>query len=361
MPNDESVLAAQPDRASAAEMLAQMTPRLAHTATRQFFAIHQAGPPPGVPLTVDAVRAEVTAHLERLTHALRTNEPRSFADYVRAVSSGPTELAVHGEQLVRLLELVGQLIREKLGEQVWAYVVAQLDPALQELHPDDWMPDDRLLSDPQLLMPAYLMAVLNGRRIQAQSLVLDALQKGMTIRQVYLDVFQPSLYEVGALWERGQLSIAKEHLATAITQSILSRVYADVSLAIHDEQQAIVACLTGNQHEIGPRMLADFLQLAEFNTRFLGANTPLHSLIELIDEVKPDVIGLPASTPDHVAAVKDAIQHLRTEFTTYHPTIMVGGLAFNLEDGLWRQVGGDVWGRDAGEAIDHLVGNSTWS
>ena len=81
----------------------------------------------------------------------------------------------------------------------------------------------------------------------------------------------------------------------------------------------------------------------------------------MIEEIKPAVIGLPATTASQVEAVRLTIEHLRAGFTSYRPIVMVGGLAFNLSQGLWKTVRADVWGEDAGQAMDHLVGSAEWS
>jgi methanogenic corrinoid protein MtbC1 len=196
--------------------------------------------------------------------------------------------------------------------------------------------------------------------VQAQRVAFDALAAGFRVRDIYLRVFQPSLYEIGRRWEQGQLSIPQEHLATAITQSVLSGIYAQVQLPTSLEKHAVVACLTNNYHEIGPRMLADFLQMAGYNAYFLGANTPEDSVLEMIQQLKPEVIGLPAVTPDHVQTVRYTVERIRSDFASYRPTVLVGGYAFNADDDLWKQVRADLWRPDAGQAVDELVGGASW-
>jgi len=210
------------------------------------------------------------------------------------------------------------------------------------------------------IQQAYTRTLLQGDRLQAQKLTFEALRQGFGVRDIYLGVFQPSLYEIGRLWENGQLSIAQEHLATAITQSVLSAVYAQIDLPSNLEKHAIVACLSGNYHEIGPRMFADFLQMAGYNTRFLGANTPTDGVLEMIDSLKPDVVGLPATTFEQVEPVRQAIERLRADFMSYRPIVIVGGLAFNTVDGLWKTVSADLWNKDAARVVDSLIGSSGW-
>ncbi len=206
------------------------------------------------------------------------------------------------------------------------------------------------------LMHTYLQTMLAGDRQLAHSLIIDAFHDGLSLRAIYLDVFQPALYEVGRLWERGAISVAQEHLATAITQGVLASIYAAVPVAPRKPQRAVVACLRGNYHEIGARMMADFLQSSGYDTLFLGANTPDDSLLELISQQRPEIIGLPSTMTSQVQGVQSTIMQIRGDFASFHPTILVGGMAFNAVDGLWKKVGADVWGRDAGEALDHLIG-----
>ena len=81
----------------------------------------------------------------------------------------------------------------------------------------------------------------------------------------------------------------------------------------------------------------------------------------MIQTLKPDAIGLPATTQNHVEPVKVAIDRVRADFRSYRPTIMVGGLAFNDVDGLWKTVRADLWRENGGLAVDQLVGTSDWA
>jgi len=304
-----------------------------------------------------SVISDVERHIEALSDAILDAAPHSFKQHIQ-------ELIVNGytpDQLRIMIEVLGQTIRQQLGEYVWSFAKPILDPTLEWLSAHTGSADLVQSSSISTSVASYTQSILHGDRIQAEKLVFDLLAQGHSLRDIYLKFIQPSLYEVGRLWEIGQLSIAKEHLATAITQSVLSALYARVDLPTSLEQHALITCLEGNFHEIGPRMLADFLQLAGYNTRFLGTNTSVDCLIEMIQSHRPVVIGLPATTPDHVDTVKLAIERVRVDFASYRPTIMVGGLAFNMVDGLWKTVKADLWSEDGGQAVDQLVGSSDWN
>jgi methanogenic corrinoid protein MtbC1 len=71
----------------------------------------------------------------------------------------------------------------------------------------------------------YLDNILTGKRNDALNLILDAFHSGYPIPGIYMDIFQESLYEIGRLWESNKITVADEHLGTAITQFVMSNLY----------------------------------------------------------------------------------------------------------------------------------------
>lgn len=309
------------------------------------------------PKGIERCREDCFYHIEFLVAAMHANSSKQFVEYIRwvRVLLGAREAS---DNLMNMLELLGQRIRDTQGEAVWAHVRPILDAGLQALQTDHIDHKLVVMPPPTALMRAYLNAILKGNRVLATKLVLDAVKAGMPARDIYLDVFQTALYEVGRQWEIGQISVAHEHLATAITQTVLATLYHEIPLPAAREESAIIACLSGNTHELGPRILADFLQMAGFDAYFIGADTPETSLLEMIQDIKPAVVGLPATLPRHIEPVRQMIEIIRSEFVSNRPRIMVGGIAFNLVDNLWQDVQADVWGYDAQQAVDRLVGES---
>jgi MerR family transcriptional regulator, light-induced transcriptional regulator len=66
------------------------------------------------------------------------------------------------------------------------------------------------------LYQTYLNALLNGRRKECQDMVHQLLKAKVEIKELYTDLFRRSLYTVGELWENNRITVANEHLATAM-------------------------------------------------------------------------------------------------------------------------------------------------
>lgn len=306
------------------------------------------------PQVIEKCKEDIAYHVDYLASAIRSSNADAFVQYILWVDS-VLRARNANQGLIFALETMGQLIQSELGTDVWQYVVEPLDRAIKELSAEVLEHRLYVLPPTSALQQAYLNALLSGNRLLAMQHVMDAFRNGLSLEEIYVDVIQPVLYNVGYLWEKGKVSVAQEHLATAITQTILSNIYSEVTLPEIGEKRALIACLEHNHHQIGPRMMADILQLKGIDTLFLGANTPIRDFCQMIDTMKPDIVGLPASLLTHIENVELTIERIRADFVTYRPIIMVGGIPFNLVDNLWKKVGGDVWGENAIIAVDRLL------
>jgi methanogenic corrinoid protein MtbC1 len=201
----------------------------------------------------------------------------------------------------------------------------------------------------------YLAAVLAGRRRDAFALVDGAVDEGLGIRALYLDVFQPVLREVGRLWQENRITVADEHLATAITQAAMARLYDRVFVADGAAGPLLVAaCAEQERHELGLRMICDVLELEGWDTVYLGASVPADNLVALVMERRPAVVALSAAIAPHLPRVRETIGAIRRALPEGGPVIAVGGRAFADDPGLGERLGADLTARDAIEAATRL-------
>lgn len=172
----------------------------------------------------------------------------------------------------------------------------------------------------------YLASLLSGRRPACCDIVQRLFDEGAAVREIYVSLFQRSMYEVGRLWETGKISVATEHLATAITESVMPIVYPAIFAAEHVGRSAVVSCVANEFHQIGGKMAADTLELGGWDAHFLGANTPLDDLVTMIGEKQPDLVALSLSVYFNMASLARAVQRIKSEFPDQR--IIVGGHAF---------------------------------
>ena len=174
----------------------------------------------------------------------------------------------------------------------------------------------------------YLNLLLEGNRAGCTRIVQDLLDKGVNLKALYYDLFQKSLYRIGELWEYNRISVAREHLTTAITEALMSLTYPSLFESRQYEQgkKILISCAANEFHQIGGRMVADICELNGWDTDFLGANTPVDHMLKHIQDTKPDLVGLSLSVYFNMASLQNGIEAIRSDFKNLD--IFVGGQAF---------------------------------
>jgi len=146
----------------------------------------------------------------------------------------------------------------------------------------------------------------------AAGVIDDAVGSGLSSVEIQTRVIAPAMHWIGRLWERGGLTIAQEHLATAVSHHVLTRLYRGLlRSAPRPGDAAVVAAVHGEHHVLGLRMVADVCEGAGFNVRFLGADVPASSLEAWVVEHRPSLVALGVTMPLSAAALERQLRALR--------------------------------------------------
>jgi MerR family transcriptional regulator, light-induced transcriptional regulator len=184
----------------------------------------------------------------------------------------------------------------------------------------------------------FFTALLASDRMQCTHIMQSLLVPEIDLKDLYVHLFQRALYEVGEQWEKGNISVAIEHAATAIVERLLTIVQPKVFAGGERRHTAVIACVVEEYHQLGARMIADLFELQGWRCFFLGANTPLPDLLQLIRKHQPQVVGLSLSIYFNLPSLLQVYTALRKEFPKQ--LIIVGGQAF-------RWGGSDVFSTDS--------------
>lgn len=293
-------------------------------------------------------REDLGYHYATLLPVLRAGDPAPFVRYagwLRGVlASRDLPLDHFAESLAAMRDFLCRALPDMAGaiDRPFADALAALvggSPS-QIVPPRPGLPE----------APQLTRALLASDRRGAEQLVAGSLGAGQTATAVNVGLLQASLYEIGDLWQRNRITVAHEHLATAMVQNLLTRTYAQAEFAPPLARKAVFACVPGNHHELGLRMVSDAFEFAGWDCRFLGGDTPLPALLAMVDAEKPELVALSVSMPGQVETLRSAIDALHAETGSRCPPILAGGLALNLDESLARRGGADVHAADALDA-----------
>lgn len=171
----------------------------------------------------------------------------------------------------------------------------------------------------------YLRAQLAGDRREAVRLVVeDGLAAGCEVGELQTEVIQGAQRQLGALWQRNEVSIAQEHMASAISQVTLAALFERAARRPRVGRSVLISCVEGELHELPARLAADMLDLAGFDIKFLGADVPHDHLVDLARAERFDMVGLSVTMSFNLPAARIAIGKLRAAGIDH---ILVGGHA----------------------------------
>ncbi len=192
----------------------------------------------------------------------------------------------------------------------------------------------------------YLEAILAGQSRSALDVALGAVAKGMDVRDIYVDILQEALYEVGRLWETNRISVSTEHLATAITQLVVSNLYEWLPRPEKVLGRFVLTGVEGELHQVGGHMVSDALESDGWDVKFLGANVPAADVLTAIADFHPDVLGISCTLLANLPKVSFLIGAVRKTFQASAPRIVVGGGAFRAAPEKAAELGADAWAPD---------------
>lgn len=288
-----------------------------------------------------------------LAESVLMKSPSLFMNYISWLKVLLNGYRVSEQDLLVNLYAIKKALQNSFDHPHKSNVIDYLDMGIHHVHTAEAQVS--FISDTSILgkeARQYLNCLLRTERKEAYAIVVHLLENDTPIKDIYIHIFQTVQYEIGRLWQIGEINVAQEHFCTAATQSIISRLYPYWINAGNQRYRLVAACVGEEQHEIGIRMLADFFEMEGWDTYYLGANVPDHSLLQSIVQYQADVIAISATMTFHVHLVQDLIEKIRTNESTKHVKIIVGGLPFNIDRELWKRVGADGFAPDANEAVE---------
>jgi len=162
---------------------------------------------------------------------------------------------------------------------------------------------------------AFAEALLIGDEIAAELAIREALAAKLGQGEIDDEIIAPALWLIGELWERGEISVADEHLATEISIRVLAlQREAQRMIRARADHRVMLAAPSGEQHVVVLKMISDLLREAAYDVLMLGGDVPAPALAEAARRHDADVICLTSTMPggaDRVLLAIHAVQEVR--------------------------------------------------
>ena len=176
---------------------------------------------------------------------------------------------------------------------------------------------------------AELAAALDGLDEPAAQAVLDRVFAVATVEAALSEVILPYLRDLGARWEREEVSVAQEHFASSVLRGRLLGLARGWGRGVGPV--ALLACLPGEEHELGLIAFGLALRAQGWRVAYFGSNTPLETIEGAAEHLEPQLIALSAVNSEPIRA---SLPHLRELARRYRVALGGAGAADVDADGL---------------------------
>ena len=153
-----------------------------------------------------------------------------------------------------------------------------------------------------------LAAALDAFDEPAAQAVIDRQLATTTLDAFLSEVVLPYLRELGERWERGKASVAQEHFASSVLRGRLLGLARGWGLGLGP--LALLACLPGEQHELGLVAFGLALRARGWRIGYLGGDSPLDTVARAADDLRPDLVVLSAVSDERIGRVAADLRRL---------------------------------------------------
>ncbi len=157
-----------------------------------------------------------------------------------------------------------------------------------------------------------LAAALDGFDEPRAQAVLDELLAATTLEALLTAVVLPYLRDLGERWERGEASVAQEHFASAVLRGRLLGLARGWGRGLGP--LALLACLPGEQHDLGLIAFGLALRARGWRVAYLGPDTPLDTLDAAAESLAPTLVVVTSVDADRIARSADALAELADRY-----------------------------------------------
>jgi methanogenic corrinoid protein MtbC1 len=291
--------------------------------------------------------------LEELAAAVAFQRRQWFVEHVQWLQSLLAARGFDASVLKTALDCLGRVLGSELPEESAPAAVHVCEEGSRSLPPEADSSTRPLATDSVYgrLAGKYLLALLEGDRVRAAHLILDAAEAGHPVRDLYLQVLLPAQEEGGRLWQTAEINVAEEHFATATTRAVMAQLRGRAPAAPAKGKTLVTAAVAGNQHDIGLQAVADFFEMDGWRVIQLGCDVPIQDLVQAVGFYKADLLGLSVCLHSQLWTLKQTIQAVRSGERSSVVKILVGGRGLAGAGELAAEFGADACAADPVQAV----------
>lgn len=298
-----------------------------------------------------------TDRITDLSESVAAGSPQIFAAHLQWANQAMVSRDLNADHLQTALQSLRVGIEAFIPQNQIEAVLACFNKAI-ETYATETPPSWESALDPSLplerLALHYVQMVVSGNVWAGMQVVIDALDDGYSVKDLFLKVLLPAQAEVGRLWHLNELTVAEEHLVSTTTQRLMAVLAGRADRKSDRGHTAIATSVAGNVHDIGIRTIAYLMEFEGWKSIFLGSDMPRSELPSAVKFFEADIILLSIGLTTQLKSLKQTINGIRQKCGN-DVKIMIGGNGLKETPDLWQQIGADGYATDLDDALEQAT------
>jgi len=192
--------------------------------------------------------------------------------------------------------------------------------------------------------------IIGGKHKEIEALVGKTIESSADLEEIINNAMIAAMDVVGQKFAEGRIFVP-EMLVSALTMKKGIDIIKPLLKGRETESRGTIIMCTvkGDIHDIGKNLVIMMLEGAGFNVIDLGVDLNVERLIQQVEDVKPEILGLSALLTTTMPEMKKVLETLESKGLRQHVKVMVGGAP--LDRAFAEKIGADGYGKDAAEAV----------
>ena len=245
---------------------------------------------------------------------------------------------VKSDQYLYLVKSVWDSKKNTSKQEIVKYLGKASDVIKEDI-PPEYRDDPKVLSTLARFNPTDIKKredALKKAKLQLYKKLTDGdIHASMEVYQEYVKIFnlpdffdkilRPIMHRIGEEWASGKISIATEHVASNVAQTLVKIIMDQVS-GTGNKKKILICVPLGEEHHLGCDVLETYLSIKGFKVYNIGTSIPTESILSFIDNNNPDVVLVSITLEDNLAAGQRLVRKIKDHKDI---PILIGGFAFN--------------------------------
>ena len=203
----------------------------------------------------------------------------------------------------------------------------------------------------QKTLERYLDSLLKGDRTASRAVIEENLHTGVPANSIYMEIIWPIMVEIDRLYRENRIDSAQLALATRINRTIVDQLQNKLPRKALKSKKIVICSASSEQAELGAQITADLFESDGWEVKFLGDGVNNDDILSYMHSYSPDILLIYGVIPQSAPSVRLLIDKIKKIHAFPDMKVMLSGGIFDRAEGLWEEIGADLYAETASEAV----------